>query len=225
MGALFESSLSLVVLLLSLLRFQQLRNDARLLELLDEIAALVHLQQDVATADKFAIDEHLRNGRPVGVVLDTCTQAIRLNAGTLMHMWSVLTLSQGLVLQHIVGIVLDTVHPHNLHHRIAEAAAWRLWVALHEDDHLVGAHQLVHCRLVHCRAGGRIRRKKAGEQGLRCCGGENLVSRMAETLANSVHLDGSDLVEVIIILAILSNKTSAVQVSAKKVSIARSSGD
>jgi len=136
-----------------------------------------------------------------------------------------LTLTQGLVLQDIVGIVLDTVHPHYLHHRIAKAATWRLGIALHEDDHLVGAHQLVQRRLVHRLAGHRIRRKEAAQHarhgGGGTCSGRKAtriaVALTQQTLANSIHLTSVAFLEEVIILKILSNNNTGCssQVSAE----------
>src|SRR5262249_28364793 len=51
------------------------RSGGLLGEQLLQLPGLVHLAHDVAAADEFAVDVELRNGRPVGVVLDPLPDA------------------------------------------------------------------------------------------------------------------------------------------------------
>lgn len=53
---------------------EQRRADAQLLQLLHQVAVLVHLQQDVAAAHELAVEVHLRDRGPVGELLDSCGQ-------------------------------------------------------------------------------------------------------------------------------------------------------
>lgn len=93
---------------------------------------------------------------------------IRVNIGlcSSQDLINFLTLSQCLVLEDVVAVVLHSVHPHDLNYRIGEAALGRLErifgltsaiisranpvaqlthlrIPFHEDDNFTGRHQLL----------------------------------------------------------------------------------
>src|SRR6266446_4295724 len=82
-----------------------------------EFAGLVHLADDVATADKFAFDLELRNRRPVRERLDP--------------------LAQRRITQHVDTLELDTQTAQHLDHQAGKAALREDRRALHEQYHVV----------------------------------------------------------------------------------------
>src|SRR5450830_29380 len=81
-----------------------------------QFARLKHLVHDVRTADEFAFDVQLRNGRPVRVVLDALTHFR--------------------IFQHVDGgNVLDAARFQDLDGTAGEAALWELGGAFHEQHH------------------------------------------------------------------------------------------
>ena len=77
----------LLVVLLAVLFAGQRRLDADLVELLDELSVLVHLEQDVAAADELAFEVHLRDGRPIAELFDAwerkCVQIMAMRSNCL----------------------------------------------------------------------------------------------------------------------------------------------
>jgi hypothetical protein len=60
-----------ITAVVSLWLVEQETFDADFFQLLDQFAILMHLQHNVTSADKFAIDEYLWNRWPVGEIFDT----------------------------------------------------------------------------------------------------------------------------------------------------------
>lgn len=58
-------------------------------------------------------------------------------------MVKVVTLSEGFVREDVVSVVLDAVHPKNLHHGVAEAAPGGIRNPFHEHHHFVAVHQFL----------------------------------------------------------------------------------
>src|SRR6266478_3949215 len=84
-----------------------------------EFAGLVHLADDVATADKFALDIELRHRRPVRERLDA--------------------LAQRRIAQHVDTLELDTQTAQHLDHQAGKTALREDRRALHEQHHIVFA--------------------------------------------------------------------------------------
>ena len=83
----------------------------------------MHLFDNVAPSHKVALDVKLRDGRPVGVLLDPLTH--------------------GLVSEDVdILVFLDTVELEDLHHVVAEATPRHLSGTFHEKDCVVGGDPL-----------------------------------------------------------------------------------
>ena len=80
-----------------------------------ELAALVHLQDDVAAADELAVHVELGDGRPAGVLLHA--------------------LPNGRIGEHVEGLVLGEIVVEHVHHPRAEAALGGPAMPLHEEHH------------------------------------------------------------------------------------------
>ena len=80
--------------------------DSDLLQFLNELPILVHLQEDIAASNKLAVHKHLRDGGPVTVILDA--------------------LSQSLILENIVAVVGYGMHSHDLYYGIGESTSGSL---------------------------------------------------------------------------------------------------
>src|SRR5271155_6239124 len=78
-----------------------------------ELAALVELADDIASADELAVDIDLRDRRPVAVTLDR--------------------LAQLLIGQHVDGLERRAERFENLHSRGRKAALRKTAVAFHEE--------------------------------------------------------------------------------------------
>lgn len=91
--------------------FGQCALDARILmQDINQIAILMHLQENIAAANEFSSDKDLWDCWPAAEVFNSLTQL--------------------LIQQNIVRVVLDTVHAEDLHDGIGEAALWRVRISL-----------------------------------------------------------------------------------------------
>src|SRR5215472_12217037 len=88
-----------------------------------QFAGLEHLADDVAAADKLALDIELRNGRPVRVGLDAVAQLGGL--------------------QDVQALIADTDVVEDLHHLAGKTALRKLRRALHEQHDVVRLHFVV----------------------------------------------------------------------------------
>ncbi len=78
----------------------------------------MHFHRDVAAADEFTFDVNLRDGRPVGVLLDAFPDIV--------------------IFQHIDGVEGDSVALQDVNNLRGKSAHWLFRCALHEDGHRVG---------------------------------------------------------------------------------------
>src|SRR4051794_23287108 len=83
-----------------------------------KFAGLVHLPDDIAATQEFALDVELRNGRPTAELLDT--------------------LAQARVGEHVDALELDAQMGQHLHHGGREAALREHRRPLHVEDDVVG---------------------------------------------------------------------------------------
>src|SRR5574340_1045314 len=108
--------------------------ESEILQQLLEFPVLVHLGHDVGTADEFTLDVKLRNGRPIGVVLDP--------------------LADLRILQHIHGKQLFHAQCLQDGHCFAGKTALReLRAALHVEHHRMRGDLLVDALLDVCAHG------------------------------------------------------------------------
>ena len=94
------------------------------LDSLHEGSVLVRVDADVASTVELAVDVHLRKRGPLAVDLHPRPEAV--------------------VLQDVHSLERDVHGLEDLHHGVAEPALRLLLVALHEEDDLVLAEELVH---------------------------------------------------------------------------------
>jgi hypothetical protein len=76
-----------------------------------------HLANDVAAADELALDVELRDGRPLGIGLDSVSQVVRL--------------------EHVQALIGHAEVIEDLHHLPGKPAHRELRRALHEQHHVV----------------------------------------------------------------------------------------
>lgn len=84
-----------------------------LLKDIDELTILVHLEENVTAADELSADVNLWDSWPTAEVFNS--------------------LAQLFVSQHIVRIVLDSMHSKDLNHSIGKATFRRIWDTLKDD--------------------------------------------------------------------------------------------
>src|SRR5690606_18197441 len=82
-----------------------------------QFTCLEHLADDIATTDKLTLHVELRNGRPVGVVLDSLAQLVRS--------------------EDVDALVVDAEIVENLRDLTGEAALRRAGNALHKEHDVV----------------------------------------------------------------------------------------
>ena len=78
----------------------------------------MQFHRDVAAADEFPFDVNLRDGRPVGVLLDAVPDIV--------------------IFQHIDRVEWDSVALQDLNNLRGKSAHWLFRCALHKDGHRVG---------------------------------------------------------------------------------------
>src|SRR5690606_17057304 len=93
-----------------------LRFDALLCEIVAQFTLLEHFADDVATAYELALHIELRNGRPLGEVLDALTDLV--------------------IVKHVDALEGHAKIGQHLHHGIGEAALWKDRCAFHEEDNV-----------------------------------------------------------------------------------------
>lgn len=91
-----------------------------------KFTSLVQVQQNVAPADKFAVDVHLGDGGPVAELLDAIAKFLVFEA---------------VVCSDLVGI--HALHLKDLEHGTAKTALWHAWRALHEHHEWVLLHSIL----------------------------------------------------------------------------------
>ncbi|CVI61865.1 hypothetical protein AGR9A_Cc80122 [Agrobacterium salinitolerans str. Hayward 0363] len=94
--------------------------DTLFLEVALQFAGLEHLSYDVTAADEFALDVELRDGWPIGIVLDALTDVA--------------------VGKHVDALVLDAEIIEDLYHLAGKTALRKLRGALHEKNDVVALH-------------------------------------------------------------------------------------
>lgn len=129
---------------------------------LGKVSILVHRHQNVASSNKLLIQIQLWDGRPIRILLDTCSFVTRAVENK-RRLIDPPTLTQLRVFQHIKGhkfFGVNALQTQNLNARARETALRSLGRALHKKNHRGRRNRLVNCCLGFRRQKARMKDRR-----------------------------------------------------------------